>query len=234
MNEKIEISESTLVQSELPMENLDEFVIIQNRPQVLDTRRHIMKNNQIQLIGNKESLNNIYYVNIFIRIGSKLFPTKVDLQDYNDFLRFKIWTGRIYSGLIYAGSSSTISKYKRDGILMHRYIMEKHGFDLTGKLIDHINGNPLDNRFKNLRVGDYIINAVNRRPYANINKESKYKGVCKEKSKKKWNGKWRAVVTYNKQTYYLGQYDTEKEAAIAYNNKITELLGHADVYLNKV
>ena len=44
-------------------------------------------------------------------------------------------------------------------------------------------------------------------------------------SYKKHRNKWEAKIMKNKKPYYLGHYNTEKEAAIAYNSKATELYG---------
>ena len=212
------------------IEQQNEIIILENKPQVLDTVRCIIKNNPIQLIGFEEAISNILYVNIMVKYKDKAVPIKVDLDDYNKFLRFYTWSGHKCTGNIYAETGKTVSKYKKETIKMHRFILEQHGYDLTGKIIDHISGDTTDNRLTNLRIGDYVINAVNRRPYAKMKKDSKYKGVCKES----YNGKWRASVTYQGDKYYLGQYDSEREAALAYNQKLVELLGHSNVYLNKI
>jgi group I intron endonuclease len=50
---------------------------------------------------------------------------------------------------------------------------------------------------------------------------SKYVGV----SRRKESGKWRAIIVYKKKSIEIGRYDTEKEAAIAYNTKAIELYG---------
>ena len=44
---------------------------------------------------------------------------------------------------------------------MHRYILSKHGIDLHGKVVDHINRNGLDNRKNNLRIVDTSVNKKN-------------------------------------------------------------------------
>lgn len=48
---------------------------------------------------------------------------------------------------------------------------------------------------------------------------SKYKGVNKTKSR------WHARITHYGVEYFLGSYETEKEAALAYNKRCIELYG---------
>lgn len=51
-------------------------------------------------------------------------------------------------------------------------------------------------------------------------KTSRYKGV----SFSSYDGKWIAVIDFNKKTYRLGKHDTEESARMAYLNKKRELL----------
>lgn len=50
---------------------------------------------------------------------------------------------------------------------------------------------------------------------------STYVGIHWDKSRQKWH----ASIRYNGKTFYIGRYLSEKEAAIAYNNKAIELRG---------
>lgn len=53
------------------------------------------------------------------------------------------------------------------------------------------------------------------------NTSSEYVGVCLRKE----TGKWRSHIVYNKKFIEIGSFNTEEEAAIAYNNKALELYG---------
>jgi group I intron endonuclease len=53
------------------------------------------------------------------------------------------------------------------------------------------------------------------------NTSSKYVGISLKKDSKKWV----ARTTYNETRIYIGIYETEEDAALAYNNKVTELYG---------
>jgi hypothetical protein len=88
------------------------------------------------------------------------------------------------------------------------------GEDITGKVIDHINRNTEDDRFKNLRSCTQNQNMKNRK--ANSNSATGVKGVFYNKAKNKWG------VSLGKNT---GLFKTIDEAAIAYNKVAKELYG---------
>ena len=81
-----------------------------------------------------------------------------------------------------------------------------------GLQVDHINGNGLDNRRCNLRLVTNAQNAMNRNKYEK-NLSSKYKGVSWEKSRKKW----RADIQLDVVRTWLGYFDNERHAALAYD-----------------
>lgn len=95
---------------------------------------------------------------------------------------------------------------------LHKLLLK---YDTDMFLCDHISGNKLDNRKCNLRICSAGESSRNRskgkgkRPF-----KSKYKGVSKTNT---LNWKWLARITFNKKTIELGQFDSEKEAAIVYN-----------------
>ena len=95
------------------------------------------------------------------------------------------------------------------------------------EIVDHINMNPLDNRKVNLRVVDKSLNMINRPKQKTSLKKytSKYKGVFK------FRNKWKSSCAYKGKYHVIGYYDTELEAAKAYNKKIIELTG-MEVCLN--
>jgi len=84
-------------------------------------------------------------------------------------------------------------------------------------LVDHIDHNPKNNKIDNLRISDYSKNGHNSTKIEGTT--SSYRGVHFQ------NPKWIAQINKEKQNYYLGFYETEKAAAIAYNNKAIELYG---------
>jgi hypothetical protein len=88
-----------------------------------------------------------------------------------------------------------------------------------GWVVDHIDGNKLNNLTVNLRACQQIDNARNRKNISK-NNTSGYKGVSKTAE-----GKWRARITDNRKEVRLGHYDTQEEAALAYNKAALEIYG---------
>lgn len=102
-------------------------------------------------------------------------------------------------------------KGKEPTILLHKLIAP------AGFIVDHINGNGLDNRRCNLRAADYIINNGN----AKIRKDNTtgVKGVSFK------NGLYYARLQYKKVRHNLGAFTTLAAAQCAYNLKYKELHG---------
>lgn len=83
--------------------------------------------------------------------------------------------------------------------------------------IDHIDGNPGNNRLRNLRECEPHENQQNRK--INKNNKTKYTGVYYAD----WASKYRAMIRHKGTKYHIGLYDTAFEAYIAYLQKKAEL-----------
>jgi len=134
----------------------------------------------------------------------------VDAEDYEWLSKHKWHAGRpTRAGKIYARRST----HGGGVILMHRMIMNPP----KGMVVDHINGNTLDNRRCNLWVCTQAENIQNGGLHKGA--KNRFKGVYP-------NGrKWYARVKYKGETYYLGLFDDEVEAAKARDRKALELYG---------
>lgn len=95
--------------------------------------------------------------------------------------------------------------------------------------IDHINGDKSDNRRENLRVCTRVENSFNR-PANKSRKTGKFKGVYPNGKCGRW---WCAKITMGDKKIWLGNFKTEKDAAIAYNNEIKKFHGEFAV-LNEI
>lgn len=100
---------------------------------------------------------------------------------------------------------------------LHRFIMGAS----ADQEIDHIDGNPLNNTRRNLRIcPNHSYNNANNKKRIVKNQTSAFKGV-----RKHHGGKWQAFVMKNGKFYHLGIFAKEPDAALAYNVKATELFG---------
>ena len=125
----------------------------------------------------------------------------VDDEDYDGLASYK-WRAdqnrHTWYALRYDGPNQKV--------YMHRQILQAKPKEQT----DHVNGDGLDNRRVNLRLGSTRQNQQNRKT---IRGRSRFKGVSFIPRKRRW----RANITVNGRQRTLGSFKTEQEAALVYN-----------------
>lgn len=137
---------------------------------------------------------------------------------------------------LYNGDIALIDDDKLEAVSQYSWWLDKDGYALTVKdgkrilmhhivygskvMLDHKDGNKLNNTLDNLRPCNKQTNAMNQKKWAKKT-SSKYKGVSLFKK----TGRFMAYIKKDGKRMYLGYYDTEEEAALAYNNKATEIFG---------
>lgn len=127
------------------------------------------------------------------------------------------WAGKAAGGT--RGNGYHYICLDRVGYLAHRLAWVLHfGADPTGQL-DHINGNPSDNRICNLRKATQSQNCANQG--IRRTNTSGYRGVT-------WNprrAKWQAQIQVNKKHRVIGHYDDVLEASKAYEEAAQAAFG---------
>lgn len=97
----------------------------------------------------------------------------------------------------------------RRQVLLHRFIMDAQ----KGGIIDHIDGNPLNNTKSNLRHVTVHQNTCKTLFVLRTTNTSGFRGVCWQSRDKKWM----AQIVVNRQRVYLGLFINKLDAAKAYN-----------------
>lgn len=136
------------------------------------------------------------------------------------------WNGR-YAGKAAGSVSHGYRQTKVNGKkrLVHRIVwVMAYGQIPDSMIIDHIDGDGLNNRLDNLRVVTNAQNQLNRK--ADVGR--KFKGVYQTKRG------YKAEITHQGNRIYLGVFKSDLEAAKAYDKKAKELHGrHAKLNFHK-
>lgn len=112
-----------------------------------------------------------------------------------------------------AGSTDYIRNLKYTKITLHRIKYKAHRLAwlyMTGRfpldMIDHIDGNGLNNKIENLREVNNAENKRNTRRHST--NKSGFNGVCWNKAMRMWT----AQLVHDNVSYHLGQFKTKQEA----------------------
>lgn len=138
----------------------------------------------------------------------------VDAEDAERVLMYRWSVFTPTKSGIYAQGRVSFGDGPKVSISLHRYIMRPP----KGLQVDHINGNGLDCRKSNMRVATRSQNCSNRGKHSG-GQTSVYKGV------RKVNRRWGAQIGKSGKHLHLGYFDTEIEAALAYDRAAVDLHG---------
>lgn len=158
---------------------------------------------------------------------SKLIPLTqghhaiVDDDDYDFLMQWKWFSGKRGYVLRKAPGHNTQT------LCMHRVVMGLEPSD--PRRVDHINRNTADNRRCNLRLVTIRLNSLNRVGTKTARSYSHYKGVTFHKRQ----NKWQAQLFVDGKQLYLGKFESEHEAAVAYNAAAQKHFGEY-AFLNTV
>lgn len=138
----------------------------------------------------------------------------VDDEDFEDLIKFKWCWCPNRKG--YAIRRLRLSEGRGRGtVAMARQILKAP----KGLMVDHINGNTLDNRRSNLRLATHHQNQMNA--MLNRRNTSGFKGVAWDKRL----GCWRVMINVNKRNTFVGNYPDKRAAAMAYDLWAFDLFG---------
>jgi hypothetical protein len=149
---------------------------------------------------------------------TKGYNTFVDAKNYERLIKLNWCVTECKDGRRYAMAKESIGGGKFRNVWMHRYI-----FNYEYDLVDHADGDGLNNRENNLRPCNETQNAANRRTPRN--NTSGFKGVT-------WNDgrqKWRTQVAKDSGSRHLAMSPPTEEgkiaAARAYDRFVIEKYG---------
>lgn len=151
-----------------------------------------------------------------VELTQGLFAT-VDAEDVEAVSRFKWHVSVCVRGHRYAKAYD-----KAVPIVMHRLLTKAP----DGMVVDHIDGDGLNNRRANIRVCTQSQNIMNRR---GLEHRLGVKGLRLDSR----TGRWGAGVTVAGKRTWLGTFKTEAEARSAYNEAIQRLHGEFAVLNEK-
>lgn len=147
-----------------------------------------------------------------IDVGRGLFAF-VDDCDYPELSKHKWGVLKHRTGKFYA-----VCSIQGRPTFMHRLLVQAKAFS---EKVDHLDGDSLNNTRKNLRIATNSENMMNRGAAAN--NKTGFKGVIKRGDRR--TKPYKAQISVNGKTVYIGHFDTAKQAALAYNEKAKELHG---------
>lgn len=154
-----------------------------------------------------------------------LYWNRRDRSYFKSDREFKRWNARHAGSKIISVSKGSCKEYRSlkfmeyGSLKAHRVIVIMHGITLNPcDEVDHVNGNGLDNRIKNLRVVTPLDNCANKKRYKN--NTSGVTGISKR------GGKWRARIQKDGNPIVIGTFLEKSDAIKARMKAEKELMFH--------
>lgn len=143
------------------------------------------------------------YIEIILKnqFFEEVARTLIDKDDKEKVLQYKWYCHQYENNKQYCQGTLEYGQKVR----LHHYVLGIHKNELQGQVVDHINGNSLDNRKKNLRIVSQQDNMRNMKP------NDPMKGI-KCYTLKNGTPRYNARITVNYQTISLGTFPTLEEA----------------------
>jgi hypothetical protein len=146
----------------------------------------------------------------------------VDDEDYEQLCKIK-WCYHVGNNPLYGYAVTNIGKRpNRKQIRLHRFLLKP----TASQMIDHKNGNTLDNRRSNIRICTRLQNSMNQKP--RNGSKSSYKGVSFVKKSKR--NPWLARIKINGNTKILGVFNNIEAAAEAFQKAEIKYRGEFAYY----
>lgn len=145
---------------------------------------------------------------------SKGMKTKIDKEDFERLSRdgFLKWNAQIVGKKVYA--SKNVGRHRK--VYLHRYLKDAP----TGMVVDHIDGDSLNNTKANLRLCYHRDNIRNSK--GKEGRQSEFKGVSQQS---RGSRSWFAQISIGKEHVSLGSYSCPEDAAKAYDIAAMILFG---------
>lgn len=141
---------------------------------------------------------------------TKGYSALIDAEDF-ERLSKKKWMANVNANQIRAARTEKVNGKVKMLYLHHAVLnVDSAILRLNGKEVDHINGNPLDNRKENLRIVDHTINMRNTVRHKNR------VGYCFNKRANLWSC---YLDSPGKSRQYLGYTKTKEEAELRVREK---------------
>lgn len=128
-----------------------------------------------------------------------------DIYDVVKNLKWCWRSGMTKNSTGYAGKTFSADHGLSGMMFLHHVVA---GYPLDNLIVDHIDGDGLNNQRNNLRIITKSENMANLK----IHRNGRLRGCYKIKSKNSIYSKWRATIRIEDKVIHLGLFETEQEA----------------------